>query len=266
MKKSGKRRVTKKRPRFTKSRLGKTHHSHRAHRSRRIRSRHNKDSFADTRYFRMKMTDIMPVRMAAAQGQAPSITTLVFARFWWGGTNAGQTWYGVDDTARFGQVKNNYQEYATTGMSLQWIPNSTVPLTGNNAPALTSVALYEDLTTPAIANMTSDEMVALSSYRQKYPRATWKHWSNNKPLAKDMNVDWKNTQDQSPVNDPGAAVAIRFTGQQFTAAAEVGYIKYTYYVTFRGQRYEAPPDNQPQVNQTPRSMRSDYIPMSGLKV
>lgn len=262
MKKAGKRKFARKR---TKSRLGKTYHHRKSHRShRRTRSRQNKTSFADTRYFRMKMCDVMPVRMNAAQGQAPSVTTLVFARFWWGAQQGGQEWFGVDDTARFGQVKNNYQEYATTGMSLQWIPNSTVPLTGQNSPAVTSVALYEDLTTPAIANMTSDEMVALSSYRQKYPRSTWKHWSNNKPLAKDMNVDWKNTQSQlSPTQDPGAAVAIRFTGSGFTAAAQVGYIKFTYYVTFRGQRYEAPPD---QNAQTPRSVNTNYIPMSGLKV
>jgi len=217
-------------------------------------------SLAETRYFKMKMTGVTPVEFPA---NAQSFTA-VFARFWNSGQGQGnQQWVGVDSTPRWRQCKNNYQEYAITGFSVRYVPSGVLPLAGqNNSPAVTQVATFEDLTTPAIQNMNDPEAIALSSYRIRSPRSTWNIWMNNKPLARVQKTAWRNTQTQLPNGEaPGAAVAIRFTGQNMPQQAQylVGHFRYTYYVTFRGQRYQAPNVNDELNLQTPRSAMS-YVP------
>jgi len=86
-------------------------------------------SLADTRFFKHKMTGLIPV---VFEPNATQVTE-VFARFLYGSTNPqGNTWRGIDQPTRWRQVFNNYQEYAVTGMALKYIPEGALPFTGQN--------------------------------------------------------------------------------------------------------------------------------------
>lgn len=101
--------------------------------------------------------------------------------------------------------------------------------------------------------MSVPEAVAQSSFKLRSTKMGFSHWSNNKPLARSQNAKWIDTQANSPTPStdlPGAAVALRFTGINFTGQnpVTIGYIRFTYYITFRGQRYA----QCPTVPQSPR--------------
>lgn len=117
-------------------------------------------------------------------------------------------------------MKDNYQEFATTGLSIKWIPTAVQSIAGATGYQLDSMITYEDLVSPMLQTTTYEESVALSSFRQRYPRETWKTYMNNKPLAKDMNVDWMSTQadpNESENPPPGASIAVRIDGAGFQA-------------------------------------------------
>jgi len=101
--------------------------------------------------------------------------------------------------------------------------------------------------------MSVPQSVALSSFRLRSTKMGFSHWSNNKPLARSQQAKWISTQAGAVDTLPGAAVALRFTGINFTGQQPVtiGYIRFTYYITFRGQRYQANP--APPVPPSPRA-------------
>ena len=65
------------------------------------------------------------------------------------GTNG---WTGINYTPRFKQCAPNYDEFAVTGLKLDWIPNNEVATSGQmlTVPTLVQMTQFEDLTRQSI--------------------------------------------------------------------------------------------------------------------
>ena len=233
MKKFKYRKSTKKR-RFTRKRRGQ------------------RKAVGEARYFKMKCTNVIPLMFH----QGMTNNTLVLARFWRSGNfqvpnQSLNIWTGYDNTPRWKQCSRNYQQFAVTGMSMKYVPQEMGAVVSNPItigstlpPRITRVCSYENLDTPVCQYWSDKQMIASSSFRLRSTKGGFSQYWSNKPLARQQKMQWRDTDTEAPNDDQnGASVAFRWDGVGFNANQSelVGYIKYTYYITFRGQRFDAGP-------------------------
>jgi len=108
----------------------------------------------------------------------------VFSRFDYEGIIAGVI--GINSAPRWAQVRRNYEQYAITGMKVEWFKvgldgsrsGPTAPLAG----VLNYVWQYEDVDTYDTAGYTEPQVVALETFKavDKDHHVVYR---DNKPLA-----------------------------------------------------------------------------------
>ena len=200
------------------------------------------------RYFKHKLTAVVTVSMTASSAQE-----FCFSRFDYGynGGPGNPQWAGISTPPRWHQVRLNYEEFSVTGFKIAWIPNSLHANT--TGIGLDSIVWIEDPDTQYLGDITIQEAVLKETFRMKDPNKPWSVYRNNRLLARQSDQVWRKT---SPTNEElpsalgvsraSAMVKFQSTTAAVVASQEMGYLKYTYYVTFRGQSFQRdppPPEN-----------------------
>lgn len=126
---------------------------------------------------------------------------MVFSRYDYEGLFS-QSNYGVNSGPRWAAVKKNYEQYAVTGLKVKYIPTGVMPTisSGSQSAAnpllnfgVKSLFLFEDVDNYKIASYTEEQIVSLESFKALSPLRQFKVYRNNKPLAREMNVAWQDT-------------------------------------------------------------------------
>ncbi len=98
---------------------------------------------------------------------------------------------GINSAPRWNQIKDNYEQYAVTGLSVRWIKASTLGTrTEQQVAATINYAwMYEDIDTLDIAGYTDNQILALETFKNVNKNG-FKVYRNNKPLAKVDKAEW----------------------------------------------------------------------------
>jgi len=88
---------------------------------------------------------------------------------------------------------------------------------------------------------TDQNLIALENYRFINPKRSWSIYINNKPQAKREATKWADCNPPAGwgvanhLPESGSCLRVRHAGFQHGTC--LGYIKYSYYVTYKGQAY-----------------------------
>ena len=158
---------------------------------------------------------------------------------------------GVNSTNRFKQVYKNYEEYKVTGMSVKWFPTNIKGVVdpGDNdrvGGAIQTVLSFDDVDTYDTAGYNLQKVTALETFKMYDTNRPVSIYRNNRPLAAAKNYKWRDTNESwtNPNDIPKSSINLRILTQGFGqssvpgSAVTIGYLKYTYYVTFKGQSYQ----------------------------
>jgi hypothetical protein len=137
-------------------------------------------------------------------------------------------------------------------MDVKWIPSNvpasgTISSTGVAAGTINNLApiwIWEDIDTLNISGFSDDQILVKDGFKLKQPHRPWHIYRNNRPLAKQQASKWIDTKVPyiTTGNDdvPKASLAVKFRWPANYPTADTvlyGYLKYTYYVKFRGQTF-----------------------------
>ena len=88
------------------------------------------------------------------------------------------------------RIKFMFEEYAITGMRIQYIPSNLAGLTDSTLAkkgVMTQLILFEDLNTYDITTKTTQEQLGYDSYQVFDPTRTFTLYRDNKALTKSQN-------------------------------------------------------------------------------
>lgn len=203
-------------------------------------------------YFRQKMSVLQPIQSSDNQGNVRVTFSLQ-------NTGNGATVGGFDKTQRWLQTYRNYESYAVKGLKLKWIPTNArggisqnvsgdlIDGTGSiqsqiHQSQLGNQTLYFDPDTYDTISYTYNEVMVLDRNWCFDPTRTWKKYFSAKRLSQMQQCKWQDCATYNPgVRNELTQASIGFiqpySGQGQGANTTYGYIKATWYVTFRGQAY-----------------------------
>lgn len=95
-----------------------------------------------------------------------------------------------DETPRFLATYQNWDQYAITGLKIEWMPlyNVSAPGVGNIVGTLHKVDDLDDYST--INAMTENQIMSAPGFQNLDPRRSWKKFISAKAISKQQNVPW----------------------------------------------------------------------------
>ena len=191
-----------------------------------------------TRYSDQKLVHSFPVVLGGSVGYN---SLMPFARFQFQNLPGSTTLptYGINTPARWTQVVRDWNQYAVTGFELEYYP--AVYAGPTDVPALQQLLVWEDLNTYDISNYTQAQILSSEGFKAYDPKKAMRLFRDGRPLTKQMNSAWQDCQAPSnaPNGLPNASLCLNAIGTGFvltTPSVDLGYVKATWYVTFRGQK------------------------------
>lgn len=115
------------------------------------------------------------------------------------------------------------------------------PFNDPNIPVSSdNMLMFDDINTYDTTAFTDPQILASETVRFIETEKPFRRYMKNRPLARQAAATWQNTKDYvqgTLVADwPTATTSFKFGLNTATpAGTTLGYFKYTYYVTFRGQ-------------------------------
>lgn len=163
---------------------------------------------------------------------------------------------GFDSSARWATTYQNYEQYAVTGMKLRWIPtnargNVSQVVTGASGVISSGIVnsyckpmiVYYDPDTYDTRNFNLEKIMALDKCWVRDPTRPWSKYFPLKMLSKTQNLKWQDTRDWSAGSVNGLTNASVCTRMEYKGQGgdddTLGYFKASWYVTFKGQAYQA---------------------------
>lgn len=157
---------------------------------------------AKARYFKHKMTSLVPIRTGASQSGSASYH---FHLQQPSGADAANSGYGFDGSARWATTYKNYEEYAVTGMKVKYIPTNTRGGISSGADSTGSLSLHGASVDPIFwwydpddlesYLQTESQVVASDHFNLRDPTRQFNRYMSCKKLSKMQNVAWQRTQD-----------------------------------------------------------------------
>lgn len=163
---------------------------------------------------------------------------------------------GFDGTTRWAQTYRNYESYAVKGLKLKWIPTNmrggiSQNVTGSLIEGTGSISstlhhaqlgnqtLYFDQDTYDTTGYTYEQIAVLDKNWCYDPTRTWKKYFSAKNLSRMQQCKWQDTtayalNTRNGLTNASVGFIQPFSGQGSGTSVTFGYLKVTWYITFRG--------------------------------
>ncbi len=97
--------------------------------------------------------------------------------------------YGINSGSRFTAMRKNWEQFAVTGMKIEWIPSQRFAgaldgTSGRLTGIVQGLFSFDDIDTSNTANYTLDTIAAKETFVSWDPARKMTIYRNNKPLAK----------------------------------------------------------------------------------
>lgn len=183
-------------------------------------------------YVRHRMVAVKQITSTAAQSkfnvvipwQQPALNNVPNA-----------TYIGFNSSARWAVVRENWDQYAITGLKVEWIPTQTYPT--RTTPHIGALWKVDNADSYDILPQSVDNsVIQMPGFRALSCTRPFRKFYSLKKLSKQQNVAWQDNQAYN-ANQPNsltkAATMLRFFVVN-PAAVTWGTVKCTFYVKMRG--------------------------------
>lgn len=137
---------------------------------------------------------------------------------------------------RWDKVRKNWEQYAITGVKIEWLPSQRYP--NGSDPYIQAIWKAD---TPdefeKIGNIPDPAMAQAPGFQALNTQRPWRKFIKLKKLSKQMNVPWQDNDKYQPIDRNGlteSGTLFRFFLSN-PALTEWGVFKCTWYVKMRGQ-------------------------------
>lgn len=107
--------------------------------------------------------------------------------------------------------------------------------------AIQTIFSFDDVDTYDTSGYDTNKITALETFKMYDCKKPIKIYRNNRPLAAAKNYKWRDTNETQTLSTdiPKSSINLRIQTQGFgnvvgQESVTIGYLKYTYYVTFKG--------------------------------
>lgn len=195
--------------------------------------RMRKKAIPGINYSRHRITTVTPINTTATQAEF----NVVIA---WQNTaipgNVPKTReIGFNQSARWLKVSPNWDQYAITGLKIEWLPRQSYPRpTDPYLTALWSASTADNYDT--IQNAENSALAQAPGFKAMNTQRPWRKFISLKKLSKQQNVAWQdnskyNVNEQNGLTKAGTIMRFFISNP---AAVTWGTVKCTWYVKMRG--------------------------------
>lgn len=181
---------------------------------RRRRPRGVRNNATSARYFKHKLTVVIPLQTTDNQSSHNTVHLHLQQPAHADAANVG---YGFDSSARWASVYKNYEEYAVTGMKVKYIPTNVTGGIAAGADSSGSLSLHSHSIDPLVwwytpddleSYLWSDQQVISSDHMHiRPPNRVYSKWLSAKKLSNVAQVTWQKTDEYVAGAENGLTLA-----------------------------------------------------------